>query len=371
VTRPTSLGGAGFDSQYYDEFTDRLRDEVFDAALGDPEMWKIRNIINGGGQYLSGRYATNYLELHDEAWPSSGGQRMVKHIDTVAPHDDEWAKGRTKLAQGVVMTAPGIPAILQGTEWLDDTDFGTDSGNRIDWSKKATYAGIFNYYRDLITLRRVSPALRADAGVDVFHLNDGGNVIAFQRYDLEGHVHVVVANFSNTDYASYRIGLPQAGDWVEELNSQATEYEGSGMTNPGTLTTDAIPVDGFAQSKAIAIPKMGLIILTWGSGTGVDDGPDGTTHTPSAPRLLGAYPNPFNPRTNVAFELPVEQRVRLALFDVAGREVALLADSVFPGGRTIVTWDAAKDGRSLASGVYLIRLDTEHSVDSRKAVLLR
>ena len=372
VTRPTSLGGAGFDSQYYDEFTDRLRDEIFDAALGDPEMWKIRNIIYGGGDYLNGRYVTNYLELHDECWPTSGGQRIVKSIDTTPPHDDVWAKGRSKLAQGVVLTAPGIPAMLQGTEWLDDTDFGTDLGNRIDWSKKVTYAGIFAYYRDLITLRRVSPALRADAGVDVFHLNEIGNVIAFQRYDLSGNVHVVVANFSNTDYTNYRIGLPQSGDWVEEMNSQATEYEGNGMTNPGVLTPDAISADGFPQSKAITVPKMALIILTWGSGTGVDAGDDEGAELLLAPRLLGAYPNPFNPRTTIAFELPEDQYVRLAVFDIAGREVSVLADGTYGGGRSKVIWNGTDDGgRALASAVYFVRMDAGGECDSNKVVLLR
>jgi len=314
---------------------------------------------------------TNYLELHDECWPTSGGQRIVKSIDTTAPHDDQWAKGRSKLAQGVVMTSPGIPAILQGTEWLDDTDFGTDSGNRIDWSKKTTYAGIFAYYRDLITLRRISPALRADAGVDVFHLNETGNVIAFQRYDLSGNVHVVVANFSNTDYTSYRIGLPQSGDWVEELNSQATEYEGNGMTNPGVITPDAIGADGFAQSKAVVIPKMALIILTWGTGTGIDAGDESAEQT-FKPRLLGAYPNPFNPRTTIAFELPEEQHVRLAVFDIAGREVCVLADGIYSGGRSKVVWNGRDGGgRALASGVYFVRMDAGGERDSTKAVLLR
>ncbi|MHC4236639.1 MAG: hypothetical protein ACYSUQ_16110 [Planctomycetota bacterium] len=124
VTRPTNLGGAGFDSQWYDAFVDNLRQEIFDAALGNPEMWRISNIINGGGTYLSNTNVANYLELHDEAWPDSGGQRMVKSIDTTFPHDDIYAKGRTKLGQGVVMFAPGIPMILQGTEWLEDTGFG-------------------------------------------------------------------------------------------------------------------------------------------------------------------------------------------------------------------------------------------------------
>ncbi len=369
VTRPTGLGGAGFDSQYYDEFTDRLREEIFDAATGDPEMWKIRDIVNGGGDYLHGRYVTNYVELHDECWPTSGGQRIVKSIDTTFPHDDVWAKGRSKLAQGLTLTAPGIPAMLQGTEWLDDTDFGTDLGNRIDWSKKITYSGIFDYYSDLITLRRISPALRADAGVDVYHMNDTANVLAFQRYDLSGNVHVVVANFSNTDYASYRIGLPQDGDWVEEINSQATEYEGNGMTNPGVITPDAISVDGFPQSKAIAIPQMALIVLTWGSGTGVpDDGPEAMGEA----KLHGAYPNPFNPRTVVAFELPEEAFVRVSVFDVAGREVAVLADGVRAAGPNELVWHGTTDrGEPLASGVYFIMMDTGDAVDVKKAVLLR
>jgi 1,4-alpha-glucan branching enzyme len=368
VTRPTSLGGAGFDAQYYDEFTDRLRDETFDAAMGDPEMWKVRNIINGGGDYLSGGYVANYVELHDEAWPSSGGQRLVKSIDTTSPHDDVWAKGRIKLAQGVVMTAPGIPMILQGTEWLEDADFGTDPGNRIDWSKKITYAGIFEYFKDLIELRRTSPALRADAGVDVFHLNEGGNVVAFQRYDLSGTVHVVLANFSNTDYPSYRIGLPQAGTWHEVLNSQALEYEGSGMTNPGDIAGEAISADGFAQSAAIALPKMGLVALTWGSETGL---PEGHEEAVASPRLLGAHPNPFNPRTTITFDLPSEQHVRMSVYDVSGREVGVVADGVFGPGRNSLEWDAASDGTPPASGIYFVRLVAGDTAGTRKVVLLR
>jgi 1,4-alpha-glucan branching enzyme len=366
VTRPTGLGGAGYDSQYYDEFTDRLRDEIFDAAFGDPEMWKIRNIINGGGEYLSGRYVTNYFELHDECW-GPDHERMVVSIDPVAPHDDEWAKGRTKLAQGLVLTAPGIPAMLQGTEWLEDAAFGTDAENRIDWSKKTTYSGIFDYYRDLITLRRLSPALRADAGVDVFHTNESGNLIAFQRYDLSGNVHVVVANFSNTDYSSYRIGLPQDGNWVEELNSQDPAYEGSGPTNPGNIDPEGISAHGFPQSTVIAIPKMSLIVLTWGEGTGVGD----DDMWADKARLLGAHPNPFNPRTTVALELPRGGHARVSIFDVVGREVSVLADRSFEAGRHSIPWNATSGGRSLPSGVYFIRLQTEDVMDSQKVVLLR
>jgi 1,4-alpha-glucan branching enzyme len=368
VTRPTSLGGAGFDSQYQDVFTDRLREEIIDAALGDPEMWKIADIVNGSGEYMSGRFVTNYLELHDEAWPSSGGQRMVKTIDTTYPHDDEYAKGRIKLAQGVVMGTPGIPAVLMGTEWLEDTDFGTDTGNRIDWSKKTTYAPIFKYFQDLILLRKVNPALRADAGNQVFHVNESGNVVAFQRWGGSGDVLVVIANFSNTDYGSYRVGLPQPGDWLEALNSQATEYDGNGITNPGVIATEAIAQDGFSQSAAIALPGMGFIILSLGPPTSVPE----DIQPVDSPRVVGAYPNPSNPRTTIAVHFPEPGRGGLTIHDVSGRLVRRLAERAFPAGLSQVTWEGTDNaGRSLPSGVYFVLLSTERGSSAEKLVLLR
>ena len=367
VTRPTSLSGAGFDSQYYDEFTDRLREEILDASFGDPEMWKIRNIINGGGQYLYGRYVTNYVELHDECWPSSGGQRIVKTIDGSAPHDDEYAKGRSKLAQGLVLTSPGIPAMIMGTEWLEDTDFGTDSGNRIDWSKKTTYAGIFDYYRDVITLRTTVDALRADAGHDVFHLNEGGNVLAFQRWDGFGGLIVVVANFSNTDYANYRIGLPSGGNWEELVNSQDPAYMGSGGTNPGTLVADSIPYDGYDHSIELTVPRMGLLILSNGVGTAVEDTPEVGTSLRLAPRR-----NPMSAGTELVFSLPSPSHAVLSVYDVRGRRVATVVDEVLPAGMTSHAWDGRDDaGRALPSGVYFARLTASAGDARAKLVLLR
>ena len=264
VTRPTSLGGAGFDSQWYDAFNDQLRQEILDAAFGDPEMWRIRNIINGGGQYLSGRSVANYLELHDEIWPSSGGRRLVKTIDPTFPHDDIFAKGRIKLAQGLVMFAPGIPMFHQGSEWLEDTDFGggnPSGADRIDWSKKTTYASIFQFFKDMIAVRKTNAALRASSPRDVFQVNDAANVIAFHRWDGAGNDIVVVANFSNNDYFSYSIGLPQPGRWYELLNSQASVYDGNGLGNAGFVDTSAIARNGFAQSASLTIPQMGLLVL--------------------------------------------------------------------------------------------------------------
>ena len=367
VTRPTALGGAGFDSQYHDAFTDRLREELFDAASGDPEMWKIANIVNGSGEYLEHARVTNYLELHDEAWPSSGGQRIVKSIDTSFPHDDEWARGRVKLAQGLVFTAPGVPAMLMGGEWLEDTNFGTDYENRIDWLKKTTYSGDFAFFRDLIGLRRSLPALRADAALAVFHQNESGNVIAFRRGGGDEQA-VVIASFANSDYGSYRVGLPAAGDWEELLNSQSAAYDGNGLDNPGVLTADAIAADGFAQSIEIALPRMGLVVLAPESGTAVP----GDAALPAGTRLLGATPNPFNPRTTLSFFLAASGEARLEIFDALGRRVATLAEGAMSAGRHDVIWNGTSAaGAPVASGLYLARFESAAGDDSAKLVLLR
>jgi 1,4-alpha-glucan branching enzyme len=366
VTRPTSLGGAGFDCQYYDYFTDTMREEILDAAFGDPEMWRIRDIINGSGVYLEGLSVMNYFELHDEAWPTSGGGRLVKTIDPTAPHDDEWAQGRTKLAQGLTILSTGVPAFLMGSDWLEDTDFGTGSAERIDWAKKVNYSEYFAYFQDIIAVKS-NAAFRAGNSWYVFHVNESGNVIGYRRWDSENDF-VVVGNFSNNDYSGYRIGLPQEGVWRESLNSMNAIYGGPGPINSGTLNSEAVPYNGYSQSIAIDIPKMALIVLEKGDvQTGTED-----SSVPAATRLEQNFPNPFNPSTTIAFTTAVDGRVSLKIFDVSGRLVRTLEDGEFPAGRHEVVWDG-KTGRgtTAASGVYFYQLVTVRVELTRRMILLR
>jgi hypothetical protein len=72
---------------------------------------------------------------------------------------------------------------------------------------------------------------------------------------------------------------------------------------------------------------------------------------PSRFELKGAYPNPFNPRTTIPFALPERADVRIEIFDLAGRRVAVLTDASYAQGRHEVFFDA----ESFPSGVYLIR----------------
>ena len=89
-------------------------------------------------------------------------------------------------------------------------------------------------------------------------------------------------------------------------------------------------------------------------------------------RLLGARPNPFNPRTEIAFELDRTAHCRLIIFDVRGRQVAILVDAELDAGIHRVTWQAADaQGSPLPSGVYFAGLRAGEYSETRKLTLVR
>ncbi|MCB9516238.1 MAG: T9SS type A sorting domain-containing protein [Candidatus Latescibacteria bacterium] len=84
-------------------------------------------------------------------------------------------------------------------------------------------------------------------------------------------------------------------------------------------------------------------------------------------RLLEPHPNPFNPKVTVPFSLAAPGRVRVEIFDLAGRRVATLVDRHFESGAHDLTWDGADQ----ASGVYLLRFTSAGHTESKRLVLLR
>jgi hypothetical protein len=92
------------------------------------------------------------------------------------------------------------------------------------------------------------------------------------------------------------------------------------------------------------------------------------TEPPSPGRTLqGSFPNPFSARTTIRFDLPRAAPVRLAVFDVQGRRVRILADRTFTAGPHEVAFDA----KGLASGWYLARLDTPQGTFVRVMQLVK
>lgn len=84
-------------------------------------------------------------------------------------------------------------------------------------------------------------------------------------------------------------------------------------------------------------------------------------------KLYSAYPNPFNPVTSIAFDLPEDSRVTLIVYNLQGKETAVLQDGFMQAGSYENTFDA----RGLASGVYFIRLSAGNYVNTQKIILMK
>jgi hypothetical protein len=96
------------------------------------------------------------------------------------------------------------------------------------------------------------------------------------------------------------------------------------------------------------------------------------TETPLRLRLAANRPNPFNPRTNISFELPRAQRIRLSVFDLEGRFVRTLAVGPHAAGSHTVSWDGTdQGGAQVASGLYFYRLETPRQTLTGKMLLVK
>jgi hypothetical protein len=104
---------------------------------------------------------------------------------------------------------------------------------------------------------------------------------------------------------------------------------------------------------------------------------DGGNQTPLAFSLGQNYPNPFNPTTNIRFRIAEPSVVKLTVFDHLGRMVAVLADGRMDAGSYDVTFDAGRGtgaGRgagTLASGVYIYRLQAGSFVETKKMIVVK
>lgn len=86
------------------------------------------------------------------------------------------------------------------------------------------------------------------------------NIIAFRRMDEQGNEVVVVCNFCNVTRENYRIGVPSNNDYVEALNTDATEFGGTGVRN-NKIICENIPMHGEAQSISLTVPPLSTVYL--------------------------------------------------------------------------------------------------------------
>jgi hypothetical protein len=84
-------------------------------------------------------------------------------------------------------------------------------------------------------------------------------------------------------------------------------------------------------------------------------------------RLFEPYPNPFNAQTTIEFSLPLKDVMTIKVHDISGGEVRSIVHGIFDSGEHKVHWNAS----NLSSGIYFIRMESRHFVDTKKISLIK
>jgi hypothetical protein len=188
----------------------------------------------------------------------------------------------------------------------------------------------------------------------------------------------------------YKIDYPVGMTWIEDIEMPPVKI---GSTPKGVTQAWGMPVDGnepvviakalvrwepdLSASGEVAVtphPVFGFVRATAAPDHRIIEArgersrirPQASARG-SVPELDRAYPNPFNPVTQITYWVPERTQVRLTVYDVAGREVASLVNEVRDRGEHSVEWRAD----NIPSGVYFYRLDVGGFSERRKVMLLK
>ena len=263
ITGRLEEGGQGFGAQW-DGFVYPVREALLAHEDADRDLAAVAQAIATGYNGAAFQRVI-YTESHDEV--ANGRARIPEEIMPGAA-DHYFPKKRATLGAALVMTAPGIPMLFQGQEFLADGAFSDDQPLR--WERAEQHSGLVHLYRDLIALRRNRRGTTAGLlgeSTQVFHVNNDQKVLAFRRTLNAGlgpgEDVIIIANFALTGHDAYRVGLPTAGRWLVRFNSDWRGYDGefSDFEAFG-CEAEAGDYDGFGWSSALPLAPYAALILS-------------------------------------------------------------------------------------------------------------
>ncbi len=190
--------------------------------------------------------------------------------------------------------------------------------------------------------------------------------------------------FSSAAYnISSRTTTTSSVSWSPEPWYSGNVYQSNDIK---TLVQDIINRNGWQSGNALSIIITGTgkrrawsydgdgkapkLYITYSNGLQKSN----DNHNKNLPEEyeLANYPNPFNPSTNIVFSLPKTEHVKINVYDIIGRKVANLVNDVYEAGNHKFNWVAQdNNGYSLASGIYIVRIESGSFVKSIKLMLLR
>jgi 1,4-alpha-glucan branching enzyme len=259
VSRPTGVGGLGFDLKWDLGWMH----DTLDYMATDPLFRKHHhNRLTFRGMYVSSENFVLPLS-HDEVVYGKGS--LINKMP-----GDTWQKfANLRLLFGWMHAQPGKKLLFMGDEFGQWREWNHDRS--LDWHllDEPFHQGLRRWVRDLNTAYRGQAALHElDCRPDGFawadvHDSEQSVISLFRKGKHPEEIVLIACNFTPVPRHNYRIGVPRGGSWEEILNSDATLYGGSGQGNIGGVRTAPVSWHGHRHSLNLVLPPMGMIALKW------------------------------------------------------------------------------------------------------------
>jgi 1,4-alpha-glucan branching enzyme len=274
--RPSAIaappGGLGFDAELGDGLRDALRGLLGQAAGGASapiDLSAVAGSLVTPSGFGDAWRVVQMLENQDLTYAGHSGAARVPALADSSDTRSWYARSRSRVATSLLLTAPGIPSLFMGEEFLEDKNWSDDRGyNGLIWWEGLTASDpsmrdFQRCFTDLVQLRRSQPALCA-GGVRVSRAQNYERVIVLHRWvEQQGHDVVVVASLDESPKYGYVVGLPFGGAWRELFNSDFYDRfpNGGVVGNGGWVEASGGPLDGFGASASMTLPANGVIVL--------------------------------------------------------------------------------------------------------------
>lgn len=274
VVSPTAARGAGFDATWSDGLREAIRGAIAQSAGGAGATVDLDRLAGAiASSALPSRWrAVNCIENHDIV-KSGEGPRIARLAD--GGDSRSWyARSRSRVATGLLLTAPGIPQLFMGQEILEDKQWSDypPAGLLVDWAAldgtDSTPRDFLRFTSELLALRRRQPALRGEP-VNFFHVHRDNRVLAFHRW-LEGVGRdvVIVVSLHESTWWDYALGFPGGGLWLELFNSDVYDHwvNPAAAGNGGRIEAAGGPLHGLPASAHLVIPANSILVFARNAG---------------------------------------------------------------------------------------------------------
>ena len=148
----------------------------------------------------------------------------------------------------------------QGSEWRP--------GEELPWHllQYPLHAGLQRLAAELNHFYVNEPALHeldfSSAGFQWIDCHDADqSVVSWIRRSRDGRYAVIVLNFTPVPRHDYRLGVPQAQDYLERMNTDSALYGGSDMGNGGRVNAEPVPWMGFPASLTLTLPPLAALVF--------------------------------------------------------------------------------------------------------------